>query len=114
MCLSYQVKTVDPVKVKDWKYYLATHGPIATSFNVDDAFFNAVGKEKSVLKEYIEPSDWRGHAIAISGYRTNAAGEVEYILHNSWNTAWGDNGKVYLSEAYVKEAFSGGFGVTLK
>jgi len=114
MCLSYQVKTVDPVKVKDWKFYLATRGPIATSFNVDDEFFDAVGKDKSVINAYVEPKDWRGHAVAISGYRTNADGKTEYILHNSWSEKWGDKGFVYLSEEYVKEAFTGGFGVTLK
>ena len=42
-----------------------------------------------------------GHALYISGFRTNAAGEYEFRVENSWGTGWCDNGAGWASQAWL-------------
>lgn len=42
-----------------------------------------------------------GHAMYISGYRTNAAGEYEFRVENSWGTGWCDGGACWASTAWL-------------
>lgn len=43
-----------------------------------------------------------GHAMVIVGWRKNlSTGKFEFRLRNSWGTAWGDNGYVWVTEDYM-------------
>jgi|GEM_PF-1268437 len=42
-----------------------------------------------------------GHAVALAGYRTTAAGR-QFLVHNSWGPSWGDGGYGWISEAMIR------------
>lgn len=42
-----------------------------------------------------------GHAMYISGVRTNATGGLEFRVTNSWGSGWADGGGVWASEAWL-------------
>jgi hypothetical protein len=43
-----------------------------------------------------------GHAQFIVAYRTNAAGELEFLVVNSWGTGWASNGMVWVSAPFIQ------------
>lgn len=43
-----------------------------------------------------------GHAYAFSKYRTNAHGEREFFLENSWGKTWGTGGGAWVSLAFIR------------
>jgi hypothetical protein len=46
--------------------------------------------------------DGGGHAFWISAYRTNARGEREWKLENSWGDGWCEDGACWVSMAFVR------------
>jgi hypothetical protein len=53
--------------------------------------------QSGVVKDYAGSAQLMGHAVLLVGYRT-INGQTYYIVRNSWNTVWGDNGYGYVSE----------------
>ena len=93
--------------VRTWRRWIAEVGPILTRLNVDDNWMNAK-KTAGKLEVYDSGSADGGHAVALVGYRAG-----QFIVRNSWGTAWGDKGFGYASDAYAKEAFTEAYGVIL-
>lgn len=91
----------------DWQKWLAFNGPILTRLDVDSTWDNA--KTKGKLDVY-KPETRRGsHAIALVGYTTD-----RFIVRNSWATQRrSDKGFGYASFAYVKDAFTEAYGVSV-
>jgi hypothetical protein len=71
--------------------------PVWVGFSVDDAF-EALGSN-----DVAQPpgSSLGGHAVYLSGYRTNASGFYEYRLENSWGSGWADSGAVWCSTGWL-------------
>lgn len=92
-----------------WRTWLAGHGPILAGLSVDATWDNATATHGKL--DTFQPTTVRGgHAIAIVGYTT----DNRFIVRNSWNTTWGDQGFAYASEAYINAAFfNESYGVTL-
>ena len=88
------------LNLTNWKAWLAQQGPILAALLVDSAWDNAGSTGGKI--DTFDPSTVRGgHAVAIVGYRTDG----RFIVRNSWDTTWGDNGFGYLKPAYVRKAF---------
>ena len=45
-----------------------------------------------------------GHAFWFSAYRTNAAGQREWKLENSWGRSWADDGACWVSEEFIRQS----------
>ena len=92
-----------------WRTWLATHGPILAGLSVDATWDNATATHGKL--DTFQPNTVRGgHAVCIVGYTP----DKRFIVRNSWNTTWGDNGFAYASEGYINAAFfNESYGVTV-
>jgi hypothetical protein len=75
--------------------------PVWLGCFVDSAFENLGAKDIAQPPNESDPYGG-GHAMYISGYRTNAKGEFEFRVENSWGTGWADGGAVWASSAWLK------------
>ena len=91
--------------LSNWRTWLATKGPILTRLDVDRTWDRAP-ETKGVLEEYKPETARGGHAVALVGYRPG-----NFIVRNSWGTAWGDKGFGYASLAYAQAAFTEAYGI---
>lgn len=96
-------------KLTNWKSWLAGQGPILAALMVDASWDNATatgGRIDTFRSDTVRG----GHAVAIVGYRTDG----RFIVRNSWDTTWGDEGFGYLKPSYVRAAFyPEAYGVTM-
>jgi len=83
------------------KSALQTTGALFTSMNWDNTYYNSSSKAY-----YYNGTSYSNHAVTIVGWddtysRTNfnqaAPGDGAFIIKNSWDTSFGDNGYFYLS-----------------
>jgi len=74
--------------IEDAKETLFTEGPIEAAFEVYDDFMSYDGGV------YRRTSDelLGGHAVKVVGWGTDTDGTEYWIVANSWNTNWGENG----------------------
>jgi len=95
--------------LNQWKSWLANKGPILAGLSVDQTWDNATNTGGNI--DVFMPNTVRGgHAIAIVGYTSSG----RFIVRNSWNTGWGDQGFGYVSAAYIAAGFfDESYGVTL-
>jgi hypothetical protein len=91
----------------DWRAWLAQNGPLLVRLDVDSTWDNATAT-KGKLVTYDAASARGGHAVTLVGY---SAGQ--FIVRNSWGTAWGDKGFAYASDAYAQVAFTEAYGVSV-
>ena len=87
----------------------AEQGPILAPLLVDSGWDGASANAGKV--DTFDPATVRGgHAVAIVGYRTDG----RFIVRNSWDTTWGDQGFAYVKPSYVRKAFfAESYGVSL-
>jgi len=64
------------------------HGPVEAAFSVYEDFINY----KSGVYQHVKGSYLGGHAIKIIGWGVEN-GVKFWIIVNSWNNGWGDNGQ---------------------
>jgi hypothetical protein len=91
----------------DWRKWLAQNGPILVRLDVDTTW-DAATQTSGKLVTYNPVGTRGGHAVALVGYRPG-----EFIVRNSWNTTWGDNGFAYASDTYAQAAFTEAYGVVV-
>lgn len=75
---------------------LASGREVYVSIEIDSASWGWRGVKGGVLPEYSR-ADRGGHAVAIVGYRVLGT-ERQFLIHNSWGRAWGENGYAWISE----------------
>lgn len=93
--------------LKNWRIWLAKHGPILTRLDVDATWDNATDTQGKLA--VYEPDTTRGgHAVSLVGYTSE-----HFIVRNSWGTGWGDKGFGYASNAYAQAAFTEAYGVAV-
>lgn len=108
-----QLKTLPP-DVEELQATLASGSDLWIAMKIDGSKWS-----NSKMKNFVIP-DWTtneisgGHAIAMSGYRENAQGKREYLIHNSWGTSWGDGGYAWVSEAMAQKMMHYAFRVKLE
>lgn len=97
------------LELTNWKTWLAEQGPILAALLVDSAWDNA-GANGGRIDTFDATTVRGGHAIAVVGYRKDG----RFIVRNSWDTSWGDQGFGYVKPAYIKKAFyAESYGVTI-
>jgi C1A family cysteine protease len=74
-----------PQSVSSLKAALAKYGPLPTAFMVYEDFMHY----KSGVYSYTTGKKLGGHAVLLVGYDDN---DQAFIVKNSWNTGWGENG----------------------
>jgi C1A family cysteine protease len=83
------------------KQALMTYGAVATGFYFDSAYYNPL-----TYGYYSSATSYSNHAVAIVGWDDNYSkenfnsrphGDGAWIVKNSWNTDWGDEGYFYVS-----------------
>jgi hypothetical protein len=91
----------------NWKFWLASKGPVLIAVGVDATWDNATATKGNL--DIYRPSTVRGgHCTALVGYTND-----RLIIRNSWGTGWGDKGFAYASTAYAKAAIKEAYGVTV-
>lgn len=92
-----------------WRTWLASHGPIMAGLQVDATWDHATATHGNL--DTFQPNTVRGgHAICVVGYTAQG----RFIIRNSWNTTWGDQGFGYASQAYIQAGFfNESYGVTV-
>jgi len=114
-CSPYKGFLIQRVQFDKWRNYLSLYGPIAASFDVCDAFLDPFCPGPRLLENYHAPAEDRTHAVLIVGFVQKEFSGVKtecFVVRNSWDPKiWGDNGFFYLSVAYAKGAFTGGWSV---
>lgn len=79
--------------------------PIWVGFFCDRAFENLGQNDVAQAPNQSDPNGG-GHAVFLSGYRTNQAGELEYLLINSWSNSWCADGTCWTSSAWLLACWS--------
>lgn len=72
---------------------VSTNGPIAVAFSVYEDFLTY----KSGVYKHKTGSYLGGHAVRLIGYGTDSEGGDYWIITNSWNETWGNDGVFWIS-----------------
>jgi len=90
---------------------LASGRAVFAQIDIDSVAWGWRGVKGGVLKDYAR-ADRGGHAVAIVGYRTlgptpaqgpaQNLSSLQFLLHNSWGTDWGDHGYAWISEGSLR------------
>jgi cathepsin B len=79
---------VIPKTATDIQYQLENFGPLGTRFDVYSDFMNY----GSGIYTHVSGTFQGGHAVKIVGWGTDASLGLYWIVANSWNTSWGEQG----------------------
>ena len=83
------------------KEAILTYGAVGTGFYFDSTYYNP-----DTFAYYTAMTSYSNHAVAIVGwndtfskdnFNSKPRGDGAWIVKNSWNTNWGDNGYFYVS-----------------
>lgn len=91
----------------EWRRWIATKGPLLARLVVDSNWDQAT-ETKGRLHVYDKGTARGGHCVAIVGYTRDY-----FIVRNSWGEEFGDHGFAYADDAYVKEAFTEAYGISV-
>jgi hypothetical protein len=84
----------------------ATPGaPLVVGTWVGPAFENASPSSVVGPESQATAPSGGGHAIRVVGYRTNSKGEREWNVSNSWGKSWCIDGRVWVSDAWLKNCW---------
>lgn len=93
----------DPEKLKTW--LAETHRPFVMGISIFEDIYNVPHAPNYVYEPGAASGrPWGRHAITIIGYDDV---KQAFLMVNSWGPAWGNNGKLWLSENYVRTAREG-------
>ncbi len=87
--------------VAAFKTALNDYGPLPTAFYVYEDFIHY----KSGIYSYTTGKRLGGHAVLLVGYND---AEQYFIVKNSWNTGWGENGYFRIAYSEMKNSVSFG------
>ena len=88
----YEVVNITAGDTDGLLHALATVGPISVAICADDNLMNYV----SGIYNSTECSTTElNHGVTLVGYGVTNTGTPFYIIKNSWNTSWGEDGYVY-------------------
>jgi hypothetical protein len=92
-----QISPIDPNALA---LELATGKDIWFALGVsEDAWTSPVVQATGVVPDWTQEDG--GHAVALAGYRTTPLG-LQFLVHNSWGSTWGDGGYAWISEAMIR------------
>jgi hypothetical protein len=95
-----EVDQIDPIDPTVLAVDLATGKDIWLAMGVsEDAWTSPQVQSAAVVPDWLLEDG--GHAVALAGYRTTAAGR-QFLVHNSWGASWGQGGYAWISEAMIR------------
>lgn len=96
----YQITSTGINRINDIIKAINSNHPVIFGSQVDQELVNYRGENKV----FGPPSKSEGgHAMLITGFRTNANGTRDFWIRNSWGEkTWGINGHCWFSEDYIK------------
>ncbi len=91
--------------------YAVAKQPVAVAIEADSRSF-----QHYTNGIYNDPScgTTLDHAVHAVGYSTDSSGQDYWIIANSWNISWGDNGYIYLARNSVETSTVGQCGIAMK
>lgn len=107
-----QLKTLPP-DVEELQAALASGADLWIAMKIDGSKWSNSKMKNFVIQDWTQSEISGGHAVTMSGYRENAQGKREYLIHNSWGTTWGDGGYAWVNESMVKTMMHYAFRVKL-
>jgi len=94
----YQITSQGNNKLNDIELAIRANHPVVFGTTVGTEF-EAYDGGPQVLDITTQPVG--GHALLIVGIRTNASGQREFCIRNSWSSNWGIGGHVWFSSNYI-------------
>ena len=82
----YVIAPTEAIKQAIYQY-----GPVSVMIRVDSAFNAYTGGVFNVVN-----TTWPNHGVALVGWDDNMGTEGVWILKNSWDTDWGEDGYMYI------------------
>jgi len=98
----YEITSTDAQRLSDVELAIRANHPVVFGTEVGQELENYDGNPNTVFDP--PTTSLGGHAITIVGVRTNAAGQKEFMIRNSWGENWGLNGCVWFSAEYITYA----------
>lgn len=80
---------------------LAQGFPVVYGFLVYEAYEELTAARPVVPMPTLGEEPLGGHCNVLVGYRTDAAGQVQFQSRNSWSAAWGEDGYCWFPAAYL-------------
>ena len=108
-----QLKTLPP-DVEELQASLASGADLWIAMKIDGSRWSNSKMKNFVIPDWTSTDISGGHAVTMAGYRENAQGKREYLIHNSWGTSWGDGGYAWVSEKMVQNFMHYAFRVKLE
>lgn len=109
----YQITSTGDDRIKEIETAIKANHPVVFGVKVGQQLLDYKGEEK-----IFDPpmNDVGGHAMIITGIRTNAQGEKEFYIKNSWSENWGmsepetsnlGKGHAWFSSNYIEKITKG-------
>ncbi|MGH7281042.1 MAG: C1 family peptidase [Polyangiaceae bacterium] len=98
--VSFQELDISPPSLDEMTALLASGADIWVGFNIDSSVWVNRRMQNFVIPDWSSPDG--GHSFAISGYR-KVNGGLQFLVHNSWGSSWGDGGYAWISQAMVQK-----------
>lgn len=95
----YQIAATGTERINQIELALRAMHPVIFGTRVGSEFQNYYGGEDKVFG--IPSDDVGGHAMLVTGIRTNPSGNKEFYVRNSWGAGWGKQGHVWISADYL-------------
>lgn len=95
----YQIMSFDNERLDEIELAIRANHPVVFGTQVDQDLMNYTGDPNKVFEFPKNPKG--GHAILVTGVRTNAAGKREFLIRNSWGAGWGIGGHAWFSSEYM-------------
>lgn len=100
----YRISATGAARTQQLRQALAAGHPVGVGTFVASSFENwRAGDPPCGAQDQNDPQGG-GHWVCAIGYRTEAGGATSFRLRNSWGTTWGDNGDIWVTEAFMDEA----------
>ncbi len=91
-----------PQNLMQMKTCLALGYPFVIGFTVYESFESDQGAQDGMVPMPAQSEQvLGGHAVLVVGYRDS---DLRFIVRNSWNASWGDQGYFYMPYAYLQDS----------
>jgi hypothetical protein len=96
--VSYEELSVSPPNLDELVTVLASGVDIWAAFAIDSSIWENRQMQNFVIPDWTQPDG--GHSVDLAGYR-KVNGGLQFLVHNSWGSSWGDGGYAWISQAMV-------------
>ena len=98
--VAFEELDIQPPNLDEMTSLLASGADIWAGFDIDSSVWVNRRMSNFVIPDWSTPDG--GHSVAISGYR-KVGGALQFLIHNSWGSSWGDGGYAWISQAMVQK-----------